>query len=133
MRTLAARGLLPPDQADQPEEPPTPEPTDTFSIVLIPDTQRLAASSSWIAHFQAAANWIATNKEARNIELVLHLGDVVNDGNTTQFDRAEMPMATIWDTGIPFGACIGNHDYDGGSPAADRSNTTMWNSYFGID
>lgn len=104
---------------------------DVYSIVLIPDTQYLSASATWIQHFQDAADWIVANQDAYNIQLVLHLGDVVNDGGTTQFGRAETPMETIWDAGIPMAAAIGNHDYDGGSPAADHSDTTNWNTYFG--
>lgn len=106
--------------------------SDVFSIVLIPDTQFLSETAAWTHHFQAAADWIAANKESRNIQLVLHLGDVVDNGNTTEFDRAAAPMATVWATGVPFASCIGNHDYDGGSPD-NHTDTTNWNSYFGVD
>src|SRR5690606_11238842 len=102
-----------------------------FSVVLIPDTQRLSASSSWISHFQGLADWIVDNAEERNIELVLHLGDVTNSASETEYERAETPMDTLWDSGIPFVAAMGNHDYDGASPAADRSDDTQWNTYFG--
>lgn len=113
------------DRADRGNNP--------FTVVLIPDTQNLSSSGTRIAHFQAAADWIEANRTDRNIQLVLHLGDVVNNGGTTEFDRAEGPMDTIWDTGVPFAVCIGNHDYDGGSPASDHSDTTNWNTYFGQD
>lgn len=104
---------------------------DEFTIVVIPDTQNLSASATYIDHFQAAADWIAANKDTRNIQLVIHVGDVVDNGSTTEFDRAEGPMDDIWATGIPFGSAIGNHDYDGGAPASDHADTTQWNSYFG--
>ena len=115
--------------------PATPigEGSELFTIVLIPDTQNLSASATWIDHFESLASWIATNKDSRNIELVLTLGDTTDTGSTTEFDRAATPMDTIWATGVPFAACIGNHDYDGGSPAADHLDTTQWNSYFGTD
>lgn len=102
-----------------------------FTVALIPDTQFLSASATWIDHFQDAADWIVANQAGRNIQLGLHLGDVVADGSTTQFDRAVTPMETIWDSGVPYAACIGNHDYDGGSTTDARSDATNWNSYFG--
>lgn len=114
---------------------PTPaeQSVGEFSIILIPDTQYLSETSSWTPHFQALADWIVANQDEYSIDLVLHLGDVTDDGNVTQFDRAQTPMETIWDSGIPFAACIGNHDYNGAASGdvTDHDDTSLWNTYFG--
>jgi len=102
-----------------------------FSVVLIPDTQHLTDSGTNIAYFQAAADWIVANRAAHNIQLVLQLGDITQNSSATEFGRAETPVDTILDEGIPYVSCIGNHDYDGGVPSADLSDTTSWNTHMG--
>jgi hypothetical protein len=103
-----------------------------YTIILIPDTQKITNDDTRNLNFQAAADWIVAEAETRNIQLVLHLGDVVDNATTAQFDRAAGPMGTIWNAGVPLLAAIGNHDYDGGSPN-EHVDTTQWNSYFGTD
>lgn len=105
-----------------------------YTIAVIPDTQYL--SQDYPAHFTALADFIANNKDDLGIELVLHVGDVVQIGNTTQYDTASAPMNTLYGLGVPFLACIGNHDYDNTTSSGavdDTRPTTNWNAYFGPD
>lgn len=105
-------------------------PTESFTIAIIPDTQYL--SESYPTHFSSLANWLAANASDLNLQLVVHVGDVVQVGNTTQYDNADGPMATLFALGVPFIAAIGNHDYDASSgDFGDSRPATLWNFYFG--
>lgn len=100
-----------------------------YTIVLIPDTQYL--SQDHPQHFDALSHWIADNKDTRNIELVLHLGDIVNDGDDLeQWEKAAGPLDLLYGLGIPMVTCVGNHDHQG--DIGDRD-TTHYNDYVGLD
>ena len=83
-----------------------------WSLVVLPDTQHYVDSSNRVAGFLAQTQWIADNADARNIEFVSHVGDLVQHGDsTTQWNRAEQAMDIIHGV-VPYGACIGDHDYE---------------------
>lgn len=100
-----------------------------FSIVIIPDTQMLAAEHPSI--YPVKAQWIADNAKDLNVQMILHLGDVVNDGadDEGQFRIAAKAFEKFDQAGIPFLVTPGNHDYDN-QLKTDRS-LTMFNRYFG--
>lgn len=105
-----------------------------YTIVVIPDTQYL--SQDWPTHFDSLANFISTNKDAMNIQLVMHVGDVVQIGNDAQYLTASGPMNTLYGLGVPFLAAIGNHDYDNTTAdgaVTDSRPATRWNANFGQD
>src|SRR5207302_7593766 len=97
----------------------------------LPDTQYYAKSHPAI--FNAQMNWIAQNETARNIQLVVGLGDVVDGANPTQLSIADGAYKILDTAGIPYFAAIGNHDYVFGTPGATtfRRNAVVWNQYFG--
>jgi hypothetical protein len=110
--------------------PGTYVPQGEYTIAVIPDTQFL--SQDYPAHFAAIATYLAANKTALNLGLILHVGDVVDDGIAGQYNAADAPMAALRDIGVPFLATIGNHDYDGSSGGnPDHTLTTLWNAHFG--
>lgn len=76
--------------------------------------------------------WIVKNASALNIQLVLGLGDIVNNGSSsTQWATADSAYKLLDAAHIPYFATIGNHDYDGVNPKGRTAATTHFNNYFG--
>ena len=100
--------------------------TNTFSVVVLPDTQIYA--ESFPAIYQAQTAWIKTNQTSRNIKCVLHVGDIVNNDDASEWNNA-LAAHTVLDGFIPYVMALGNHDYSGGSYGSG----TLFNdcSYFG--
>ena len=66
---------------------------------------------SYPAIFTSQTNWIVNNRSSRNIAFVTHLGDVVNNGDSsTQWANAVTSMNILDASGIPYGVTVGNHD-----------------------
>jgi hypothetical protein len=125
----------------------TVNPAPDFSIVLLPDTQFYVSSlyGGRPEMFIAQAEWIITNRLARNIAYVAHLGDITQNGDligtntlnltewrnaTNAMYRLENPVRTMLTHGIPYGLAVGNHDQE---PIGDPSGTTLfYNQYFGV-
>jgi len=117
-----------------------------FVLALLPDTQFYVSSLNGgvPGMFYAQAEWIVTNRVARNIAYVAHLGDISQSGdvigssaNTTEWRNAtnamyrlENPTRTLLAEGIPYGVAVGNHDQE---PIGTADGTTIhYNRYFGI-
>jgi predicted phosphodiesterase len=102
-----------------------------FSIVIIPDTQILSMNHPAI--FKQMTQWIVDHARSINLKMVLHLGDVVNNGAASeiQFHNAKAALDLIDNANIPLLIAPGNHDYDN-MLAADRS-LDMFNHYFGMN
>lgn len=97
-----------------------------FTIIALPDTQFY--SEDHPAIFFSQTKWIAANKSALNIQLVLGLGDIVNVGTSaTQWQNASAAIKTL-DGNVPYLLAIGNHDYDGSPKGRSAQN---YNDYFG--
>lgn len=70
-----------------PTPEPTPEPTP-FSIVWMSDTQTMSKSERLSAAIQPMFDWVVQNREAESIQLVVHTGDIVENGwNDTYWSR----------------------------------------------
>lgn len=127
-------------------EAPTNHPGSDFSILALPDTQYYAAErfGGRKEMFIAQTEWAITNRIARNIAYVTHLGDIVDSGDiksglpnltewrnvTNALYRLENPTRTQLPHGIPYGLAVGNHDQEPiGNPAGT---TTFYNQYFGV-
>jgi hypothetical protein len=121
---------------------------EAFSVVLLPDTQFYSAEINDAVKeiFTSQTQWIIDNREALNIAFVLHLGDIVQNGDTygdgTSAEQEwiyasdalyllEDPLTTGLTEGIPYGVAVGNHDQE---PIWDPDGTTTYyNKYFGVD
>jgi predicted phosphodiesterase len=103
---------------------------ESFSIAIIPDTQILSRSHPEI--FAQLSQWIISSAQELNLQMVLHLGDVVHNGaaDEQQFLHAQAALQPILDAGIPLLITPGNHDYD--NMLADDRALTMFNRYFGV-
>ncbi len=103
-----------------------------YSMVALPDTQFL--SQEYPDIYQKLTQWIVDHEQAYNIQAVMHMGDMVNSGNSTQWsncanamyllDKSEsiawMPMrgnhddSSGFNQAFPYGK-FANRDYFGGS------------------
>jgi hypothetical protein len=100
-----------------------------FSIALLPDTQNYSATDPAI--FNSQTQWIVDNASARNIKLVLQLGDIVNGGGEiAQWQNADAAMKVL-DGKVPYMVVIGNHDYNRANPSGRTPSATNFNNYFG--
>lgn len=99
-----------------------------FSIVVLPDTQNEAQFFPQVMNNQTT--WVVNNAQARNIQMVLGVGDIVNDGaSDAQQQNANAAIRILDNAGIPYQLAIGNHDYDGANPKS-RS-VVGFNRWFG--
>ncbi len=118
-----------------------PLPEEDFTVVLLPDTQYYSGSRNGGTEqmFYDQADWIVENREALNIAFVLHMGDIVQSGDSyasqwavaaSAMYRIENPATTGLEEGIPYTMSVGNHDQ---SPRGDPDGTTnRFNRYFGV-
>ena len=122
-------------------------PGSDFTIVALPDTQYYSGelNGGTKAIFSAQTDWIVSEMNTRNIQFVMHLGDVVehgdnnNGGIDNEFEyinakdamyRLENPTTTLLADGLPYSMAIGNHDQSPNGAADGTS--TYWNKYFGV-
>lgn len=80
-------------------------------FAVLPDTQLYSQFRPDI--FDSQTQWIVDNKEERNIDFVLHVGDIVNAAYVgSQWETASASMAMLEEAGIPYAVVTGNHDVD---------------------
>jgi hypothetical protein len=108
--------------------PPIPE-KGSFCVILLPDTQHY--SERFPKTFTIQTTWIAEQKKSRNIQGVLHLGDITNRNTVAEWKNASASMTVVEEVKLPFAYCPGNHDYSRGGGGTDR--TTLLNEYFSIE
>jgi hypothetical protein len=105
--------------------------TGDYSIIIIPDTQIVTRYHPEM--LLPMTSWIVSQAERLNLKMVLHIGDVVDEGatNELQFQQTFAALQVIDQADIPLLICPGNHDYDN-LLDQDRS-LTMFNTYFGME
>ena len=99
------------------------EPTNFFTLAILPDTQMYVEQHPEI--LEAQMDWIVANQEAENIIYVAHLGDLKDDlscdnktvNNGVGNARTEWAIVndafTILDAAdIAYGVVPGNHDFE---------------------
>lgn len=105
---------------------------DSFSLVLLPDTQYYSAKHPEI--FLSQTRWIVERAKQDDIAAVIGLGDVVDNGNSLpQWQRAVSALSLLPEARIPYFLAIGNHDYgpeSGADPQQPRS-ATNFNRFLG--
>ena len=98
-------------------------PVGTFSIVIIPDTQRYSDGGTKASGkegsgkevsltnevFECWTDWIANNLKRQRIAFVSHVGDIVNINNREQWAIAHHCMNKLHGR-VPYGISVGNHD-----------------------
>jgi hypothetical protein len=101
--------------------------SDDFNIILLPDTQYYSESYPQI--YLSQTQWIVDHLQDMNIQFVIGLGDIVNNGSSlTQWQNADNAVHLL-DGNVPYFMAIGNRDYDGINPAL--RGVVNFNQYFG--
>jgi Calcineurin-like phosphoesterase len=99
-----------------------------FTIFWITDTQFLSESNP--ALFKMMNNWISSNWLPYNGKMVIHTGDLVQDGLTNEeWDNANSAMSILTANGIPYTWCAGNHDNRILSDATSGWIGNQWDSF----
>lgn len=108
-------------------------PADSFSIVLVPDTQAYRGagtkgqpeSSGPVTNdiFANHMRWIAANIESHKIAFVSHVGDIVDINEPAQWQVAQQCMNMIHGK-VPYGISVGNHDM------TSKGDSTLFQKYF---
>ncbi len=104
--------------------------SDSWSLVVIPDTQRLAANNS--TAYNALTQWIVDNKDTEDIRMVMHVGDLVNLGSSdAQWNVAQTAMNQLHAGDVPFLMAAGNHDFDDDAKGGTYQRAvTKWDARF---
>jgi hypothetical protein len=68
-------------------------------------------------------NWITANKVSTNLQAVIQVGDLTDDGNSSQFQRVDSNFDKLDNNNIRYIYVPGNHDYAGGVPTNLRTLT----------
>lgn len=109
---------------------------DPWRLVALPDTQAypsaaIGAGQVRMEPAHAQTEWIANNVDEENIAFVSHEGDVVwLGGHAAEYDRME-PVLSKLDGVVPYGVCVGNHDYHVTNLRSSTAET--FTEYFGAD
>ena len=114
-------------------EGPLPWVPGSWTLVVLPDTQRYTIDP-WKQIFPATTQWIADNKETRNIQMVLHLGDITGGNKPVTWQVASQAMAVLDNASIPYSMTTGNHDHDEWDPAFQSApnRDTLLNDFFSV-
>ncbi|MGA2681110.1 MAG: metallophosphoesterase [Candidatus Bathyarchaeia archaeon] len=95
--------------------------SNAFSLIQITDTQFLSESNP--ALFNTLTSWIVNNTNALNVSMVVNTGDIINvPGNVTQWQNANIAMMQLYNNGVPYSWCAGNHDIIGESLPQGNAN-----------
>ncbi len=78
----------------------------SFAIVGDPQIMNLNQPEKMAAMYQ----WIADNKEAKNIQYCLTMGDLTDDNTKAEYDRIEDSFKKLDAVGLPYAFVRGNHD-----------------------
>lgn len=115
------------------EERLGPAPPESFSFVLIPDTQAYLGqgtktepeSTAPVTNviFEAHTRWIVENIERQNIVFVSHVGDIVDKNVHEQWKVAQACMDQIHGK-VPYGISVGNHDM------TSQGDSSLFQQYF---
>jgi len=109
------------------DPPPKPLPyhTGSTTVVVIPDTEGYCGKRPQI--FNAMMQWVLENKDKRNIEYLLHVGDITNNNAEEEWKNARKAFDII-EGKIPYVLAAGNHDYD-----HTPGRLTHMNDYFKVE
>lgn len=92
-------------------------------IAMIPDSQFL--TQDYPTYWANQCDYTAQNAAALGIEMILHVGDLVDDvGTAGQLTNFNTGWAEVESENIPYLLGIGNHDYDNYT----TKDATTWNA-----
>ena len=108
----------------------------SWTLVVLPDTQRYTdpICDPGMQTFNTITQWIADNKDSRNIQFVLHEGDITGGNTAATWQVASEAMGILDTAGVPYSMTTGNHDHDQYNPDHQNSPSrdTLLNNYFPV-
>lgn len=86
-------------------------PKSAWTTVVIPDTQNYTRKDNKdnIKILNQMFDWMAENKDARNIKVVVHVGDMTRGNEPEEWVKIRNSYKKI-DGILPYVVCVGNHD-----------------------
>jgi hypothetical protein len=103
-----------------------------WTMVVFPDTQYYVDHSRSIPPtpeiFQTMVNWTIAQRESRNIQLMLHVGDIVDNNTAQEWAMARDILAPL-NGQLPWAFTSGNHEYTGNAEVRE----TKLNSYLSAE
>lgn len=100
-----------------------------FSAAWITDTQYYTEPHGDIGTFLKMTDWLKRHQDERNLQFLVHTGDITDNNQPTEWSRAETCMEVLNDV-VPYFMAIGNHDMGKKGKAADRD-LSLFNEHFG--
>lgn len=79
-----------------------------YTFAVVGDTQTVANKTP--EKFHLIYDWIIDNKEKKNIQFVMGLGDITDQSLDREWNLAMTNILRLKDAGIPFSLTRGNHD-----------------------
>jgi len=111
LEVAVARVAAPEQRADATVEVRTGL-TEPFTIALLPDTQNMVQFEERAPLLVDMVDWIVASREARRIEFVTHVGDVVAFADReAEWARARYALDRL-DGVVPYSIAVGDHEYD---------------------
>ena len=105
------------------QSPEIADDEDSFTVVLLPDTQFY--SQKFPDNYIAQTLWIRQQREEDNIKFVVHLGDIVqNPTKQPEWENANRAMEVLDDV-VPYSMVPGNHDM-----LVKSRDSELYNKYF---
>jgi hypothetical protein len=98
-----------------------------FCLIMVPDTQRYAAYFPEI--FRRQFRWIRDYVDELNVKFVMHVGDIVEEGEDAEWAVADESFAML-DGVVPYLAVPGNHDMTREGIRAGQRNSSKFNAVF---
>jgi hypothetical protein len=128
--TLLAAALAVTINAADPVNYRSSAPAGAWTLAVLPDTQ--GYTDGFPEVFTSQTQWLAANRDARNIKFVLQAGDITNRNTVPQWLAARQSMDVLVKARMPFALVPGNHDLGiwGASKAPGYKRTTPMNDYF---
>ena len=93
----------------------------SYTFVIVPDTQKYSDTPENRDEFNTMMDWIVDNKTTRNIQLMLHEGDITDDNDLDDWTAAKDSISRL-DNEAPYVLAQGNHD--------GNVSTTLMNDFF---
>jgi len=128
--------------AQQNDKSPELNNPKSWSLILIPDTQNYVKFERNQPILDMMMNWIKENRKKLNTELVLCVGDLVDQNNNAYPDgiKGDQTSTQQWkavsrsfgklDHQLPYILSTGNHDY---GMKNSENRYTQFNSYFPVE
>ena len=86
--------------------------TEPFTMVVVPDTQNMIKDAATAPLVDAMTEWIVAQRDARDIDFVTHVGDIVAFADRPEeWDRAVGAFGVL-DGVVPYSMALGDHEYE---------------------